>query len=86
MSYTLLILRRAQKQLAKLPVEVYELVLDGIRALALEPRPPGCLKLTGRPGWRIRIGNYRVIYEIDDDRQVVTILDVGHRREIYRTD
>ncbi|MEN3000905.1 MAG: type II toxin-antitoxin system RelE/ParE family toxin [Armatimonadota bacterium] len=84
MSYTVQILPRAQRQLAKLPAEVYERVRDALRALAEEPRPHGCLKLTGREGWRIRVGNYRVIYEIDDTNRTVTILDIGHRRDVYR--
>ena len=83
MSYSLLILRPAQKQLARLPTELYERVKESILRLAREPRPFGCKKLTGRPGWRIRVGNQRVIYEIDDERAVVTVLDIGHRRDIY---
>ena len=83
MSYSLLILRPAQKQLAGLHPELYERVKEGIRRLAGEPRPAGCKKLTGRPGWRIRVGNQRVIYEIDDERRVVTVLDIGHRRDVY---
>jgi mRNA interferase RelE/StbE len=83
-SYTVSILRRAQKELAQLPDEAYERVRDAIRALSQGPRPPGCLKLTGREGWRIRVGNYRVIYEIDDKQQSVIILHVGHRRDVYR--
>jgi mRNA interferase RelE/StbE len=83
MSYTISILRRAQRELAQLPDEAYERVRDAIRALSQEPRPLGCLKLTGREGWRIRVGNYRVIYEIDDKQQSVTILHVGHRRDVY---
>ncbi len=84
MSYTISILRRAQKELAQLPSGAYERVRDAIRALAQAPRPSGCLKLAGREGWRIRIGNYRVVYEIDDKRRVVTILHVAHRRDVYR--
>lgn len=84
MSYTISILRRAQRELARLPAGVYEQVRDSIHALSQDPRPLGCLKLTGREGWRIRIGNYRVIYEIDDKQQIVTILHVGHRRDVYR--
>ena len=84
MTYRVSILRRAQRELARLSSEQYEAVRDAIRALAVEPRPTGTRKLTGRDGWRIRIGDYRVIYEIDDDRRVVTVLDVGHRRDIYR--
>ena len=85
MSYAIHILRRAQKELADLPGDAYERVRDAIRALAQNPRPPGCLKLTGREGWRVRTGDYRVIYEIDDRQQTVTILHIGHRRDIYRT-
>ena len=83
MSYEVLIRRRAAKQLAELPLRDYERVKVSIFALGDNPRPQGCLKLTGRPGWRIRIGNYRVIYEVEDQRRTVTVLDVGNRRDIY---
>lgn len=83
MSYRVLIIRRAQKELASLPTEDYHRVRDGIRTLAKEPRPKGCAKLTAREGWRIRVGRIRVIYEIDDDTRAVTILHVGHRRDVY---
>ncbi|MEW6685989.1 MAG: type II toxin-antitoxin system RelE/ParE family toxin [Candidatus Edwardsbacteria bacterium] len=59
MSYSVFILRRAQKELAQLSSEAYERVRDVIRTLAKDPRPAGCLKLIGRNGWRIRIGDYR---------------------------
>lgn len=84
MSYAVSILRRAQKELAQLPSGAYERVRDAIRALGQEPRPPGCLRLTGREGWRVRVSDYRILYEIDDKRQVVTILHIGHRRDVYR--
>jgi mRNA interferase RelE/StbE len=83
MNYEVLTLRRAQKQLGELPLRDYDRVKASISALGNIPRPHGCLKLTSRPGWRIRIGNYRVIYEIDDLNQTVTILDVGNRRDVY---
>jgi len=84
MDYTIHILRRAQRELAELPRGIYERVRDAIRALAQDPRPPGCLKMKEREEWRIRIGSYRVIYEIDDEQQTVTVLHVGHRRDVYR--
>lgn len=84
MSYAISILRRAQKALANLPAEEYQKIRNTIRGLAADPRPAGCLKLAGRPGWRIRVGKYRVIYEIDDKSRGVTILDIGHRRDVYR--
>jgi mRNA interferase RelE/StbE len=84
MTYALTILRRAQKELAALPRKNYELVRDAIRALGEAPRPSGCRKLVGRDGWRVRVGDYRVIYEIDDEERIVTVLHVGHRRNVYR--
>ena len=84
MNYNLTIKRRASKALAKLPNEDYEKVRDAIRDLAQIPRPSGCLKLTERDGWRIRVGVYRVIYQINDSEQKITILDIGHRKDIYR--
>lgn len=83
MNYILLILRRAQKQLATLNKPEFERVRDAIALLADNPRPVSCKKLVGRDGWRIRVGDYRVIYEIDDSRREIIILDVGHRRDIY---
>jgi mRNA interferase RelE/StbE len=62
MTYKIAILRRAEKQLANLPSYDYTKVKQAILDLAHDPRPPGCKKLNGRPGWRIRQGNIRVIY------------------------
>lgn len=84
MSYSLSILRRAQKELAQVPPGDYERVVEAIRSLGDHPRPSGCLKLTGREGWRIRVGSFRVIYEIDDRQRSVTVLHVGNRRDVYR--
>lgn len=58
--------------------------MDAIRALADDPRPLGSRKLVGRDSYRIRVGDYRVIYLMDDGEIVVTVLGVGHRREVYR--
>ena len=84
MNYAVFILRRAQKELADLPREAFEQAKQSILRLAKEPRPVGCRKLTGREGWRMRVGDYRVIYEIDDAQRTVTVLHVGHRRDVYR--
>jgi len=83
MSYGLFILRSAQKELADLPADIYEKVKSKISALSSNPRPAGSKKLIGRPGWRIRVGKYRVIYEINDRQKMILILDIGHRRDIY---
>ena len=83
MNYSVLVLRRAQKELAKLPVDVYERAKTTILKLSQEPRPVGCKKLMGREGWRVRLGKHRIIYEIDDVKCTITVLHVGHRRDIY---
>ena len=70
--------------MARLPRRDFERVRDAVRALGADPRPPGCKKLSGRAGWRIRVGRYRVIYEVEDTVRIVTVLDVGHRRDVYR--
>ncbi len=84
MSYGLLILPRAKRELADLPAQQLAVAELKIRALQENPRPAGCKKLAERKGWRIRFGNYRVIYKIDDTQKIITIVGVGHRREIYR--
>ncbi len=84
MTYAVSILRRAQKELEDLPQDVYTRVRNAIRELSVNPRPHGCTKLAGRDGWRIRAGNYRIIYEIDDKSLTVTVLHLGHRRDVYR--
>jgi len=83
MSYRILILRRAQKELAGVQPGSYEAVRDAIRGLSGNPRPTGCRKLVAREGWRLRVGRYRVIYEIDDAEHTLTVLHVGHRRDVY---
>jgi mRNA interferase RelE/StbE len=82
--YSLFILPQAQRAMASLETQDREKIRKAILALQENPRPTHCRKLTGRDGWRMRVGNYRVIYEIDDAARSVTILNVGHRREIYR--
>lgn len=78
MSYTIVIGRRAQKELAGLPSGVYTQVRDEIRKLGEDPHPPGSTKLSGREGFRIRVGNYRVIYEIDVAQRQLSVMHVGH--------
>ena len=55
-----------------------------IRSLAVDPRPPGCQKLSGSEKYRVRQGAYRVVYLIEDDKLMVTVVRVAHRREVYR--
>ena len=84
MSYSIEILRVAQKQLAKIDRANQQRIIEGIRSLTENPRPSGCKKLSGRPAWRIRIGPYRVIYEIHDDRLLVLVVPIGDRKDVYR--
>ena len=73
------------KQLQGLPRPAFAAALRAIVALAQDPRPPGVKKLAGSAGdWRIRIGEYRIVYEINDKAQLITVMRVAHRRESYR--
>jgi len=83
--YRVLLERGAEKDLSRLSSEMHERVIAAIQALAANPRPPGCRKLVGsKHDWRIRVGDYRVIYEIADQIRVVRVNRVRHRREVYR--
>ena len=84
MTYRLEIIRRAQKELAQISPPQFDRIVETIQSLATNPRPQGCLKLSGRDGWRTRAGDYRVLYDIDDVQLVVTVQHVGHRRDVYR--
>ncbi|HET7790556.1 MAG TPA: type II toxin-antitoxin system RelE/ParE family toxin [Gemmatimonadales bacterium] len=83
-SYKLLITRSAAKELEGLPLKLRRRVAGRIEALAATPRPPGVEKLSGQEKYRIRQGDYRVPYAIDDGAQSVTIVRIGHRRDVYR--
>jgi mRNA interferase RelE/StbE len=84
MKYTILVERYAQKQILKLDSQVIPIIKKAIAELAENPRPAGYIKLKGEDAYRIRVGNYRIIYEIDDDKIIVTVITVGHRKEVYR--
>ena len=82
--YTLHIKQSAQKELDALDDALFARIDRKILALADNPRPPGCKKLSGfKDQWRIRIGNYRVVYVIEDAIITVTVTRVAHRREVY---
>jgi mRNA interferase RelE/StbE len=86
MPYTVEILRRAEKALRDLTDrKLYHRLRDTIDALALQPRPHGCTKLSGAKDiYRMRVGDHRIVYQVIDDRLLVLVVDIGHRREIYR--
>jgi len=83
--YHLLLTGNARKDLDRLRGATWERVRDAIPGLREEPRPPGCRKLRGGPDtYRIRIGDYRAVYDVDDESKAVTLLRLKHRRDVYR--
>lgn len=84
MSYRITLSKPAQKQFRKLPKDVQGRLLLVLRGLETDPRPPGVKKLVGTErAWRVRAGDYRIIYEIFDGELVVDVIRLGHRREVY---
>jgi mRNA interferase RelE/StbE len=83
--HEVLLSSQAQRDLRRLPPEVLERVVAAVRALGRTPRPPGCRKIVGsRSDWRVRVGDYRVVYEVDDRAREVRVMYVRHRRDAYR--
>jgi mRNA interferase RelE/StbE len=83
--YGVFLERTAERDLKQLSAKTHERVIAAIQALSRNPRPSGCRKLTATDNdWRIRVGEYRVIYEIDDAVSGVRVNRVRHRREVYR--
>jgi mRNA interferase RelE/StbE len=74
----------AARQLRKLDPRTARRIQGVIALLADDPRPPASRPLTGRPAWRVRVGDFRVIYAVEDDRLVVVVITIGHRRDVYR--
>ena len=84
-NYKVLIKRSAAKELQAVGSRKdRRRLVQKIRSLAVDPRPPGCQKLSGSEKYRVRQGVYRIVYSIEDFRLVVTVIRVAHRREIYR--
>ncbi|NKQ35080.1 MAG: type II toxin-antitoxin system RelE/ParE family toxin [Chloroflexi bacterium] len=85
MSYEITVCKAAQRQWHKLPAKIRARIGKALLALEEEPRPGGVIKLKGAVDrWRIRVGNYRIIYRIDDNEKSVVVLVIAHRREAYR--
>ncbi|HEY6057184.1 MAG TPA: type II toxin-antitoxin system RelE/ParE family toxin [Candidatus Limnocylindrales bacterium] len=83
-SYRILIKRSAARELEDLPTTDRRRVVTRIQGLATDPRPPGCEKLSGEEKYRIRQGDLRVLYEVADRESIVTVVRIGHRRDVYR--
>jgi mRNA interferase RelE/StbE len=84
-SYELVVKKSVAKDLREFPKADVKRILQRIRSLADDPRPPGCEKLSGQERYRLRQGAYRIVYEIDDKILIVLVVKVAHRRDVYRT-
>ena len=82
-NYKIEIKKSAAKEISKLPKEAVKRIVEKIQTLSDEPRPNGCKKLSGDEKYRIRVGVYRILYSIMDEKLVIFIVKVGHRKEIY---
>ena len=72
------------KDVKGIPATDMKRILERINALAEDPRPPGSIKLSGKEYYRIRQGDYRIIYEIIEERVVIVVIKIGHRRDVYK--
>ena len=84
MRFQIILPKSVQKELDRLPDEIAQRIMIRLTGLETNPRPADVKKLKGRDAWRIRVGDYRVIYEIHDRMLQIIVITVGHRREIYR--
>ncbi len=85
MKYRIDLTRRAAKALDAIDKPHRRRVMAVIDRLAENPRPPQCVKLSGQANeWRVRAGDYRVVYEVHDDRLLVLVIEIGHRSAVYR--
>ncbi|HEY5161697.1 MAG TPA: type II toxin-antitoxin system RelE/ParE family toxin [Terriglobales bacterium] len=84
-SYRVALTASTEKELHGLPTKVVARIMPRLEHLALAPRPPGCKKLKGGDKeWRIRVGDYRIVYVIDDTARTVDVTRIAHRREVYK--
>ena len=83
-NYKVFIKPSAVKEIEALPKKDRSRIIQKIKGLAADPRPPGCEKLTGEDKYRIRQGSYRIVYSITDKELIVIVVKVGHRRDIYK--
>jgi len=82
--YNIVVKRSVAKDLKAIPKKDVRRIISAIRSLASEPRPPGAKKLSGQDRYRIRQGNYRILYTIEDEKLIVCVVRAGNRRDVYR--
>ncbi len=83
-SFEVVVRTSVAKDLRRIPDRDVRHILERIASLAEDPRPPGSEKLSAQERYRVRQGVYRILYEIQDDQLIVTVVKIGHRREVYR--
>ncbi len=83
-SYSLVIKKSAERELRTVPKPDLRRITERMRGLAQDPRPAGSEKLSGQDRYRVRQGDYRIVYAVDDETRTVQVVKVGHRREVYR--
>jgi len=81
--YEVVIGKAVIKQLEKVPPTVYRRIKAALTGLSTNPRPKGYLKLKGRDAYRIRVGDYRIIYEIQDNQLLIIVITISHRKDVY---
>ncbi len=84
MSYRVILVRSAEREFHSLTADARERITAALRRLGQEPRPRGVRRLSQEHGWRVRVGDYRILYTVDDGGGLVTVYAIGHRREVYR--
>jgi mRNA interferase RelE/StbE len=82
-NYKIEISSKAEKSLKKIPKTELKKIIEAIQILSINPYPVGCRKLAGEEAYRIRQGNYRIIYEVEGGKLIILILKIGHRKDIY---
>ena len=83
-NYNIDIKKSATKEIAKLPKPHLVRIIEKIQSLATNPRPEGCKKLSADEKYRIRVGNYRILYTIEDHQLLIYVVKIGHRKDVYR--
>lgn len=84
MAYQVEITKSAARELADIPAKDQKRIVAKIRGLAENPRPPGCEKLSGEEKYRLRQGNYRILYRVNDDAVIVVVVKIADRKEVYK--
>jgi mRNA interferase RelE/StbE len=84
LNYGVVLKASAERELEHLPARLHDRIVERLVGLSGAPRPRGSKKLHGAQAYRVRVGDYRILYAVDDPRRRVTVYSIGHRRDVYR--